>query len=79
MKRQHTMRLVRDYESGAQEWVCDECDRHFAMQADPFKRIIFKPGNDLVAHTGGTVGAGMSVEVKRDESGEMPNGSETLH
>lgn len=79
MQHQHAMRLVRNHESGAQEWVCDECDRHFAMQVNPFKRIIFRPGNDLVAHTGGAMGAGMSVDVKPDENGGMQNGSRTLH
>lgn len=71
MKPHHVMRLVRKHESGAQEWICDECDRHFAMQTNPFKRIIFEPGNDLVAHMGGALGAGISVNVKPGEDSGM--------
>lgn len=76
MKEQHSMRLVKKHETGVQEWSCDECERHFAMQSDPFKIIVFKQGNELVTHTGGAMG---NVNIKAGENNGRKKGGQTLH
>lgn len=56
-EEQHLMEVKKTFPSGAQEWYCPTCGRHFIIQWPPnYKRIILDEGNELAAHAGGTDG-----------------------
>ncbi len=47
----HKLVLVKKYETGAEEWYCPSCGRHFVMQWDPeYQRVIFVSGDETVVH-----------------------------
>ncbi|BCX05727.1 MAG: hypothetical protein KatS3mg053_3665 [Candidatus Roseilinea sp.] len=49
---EHVMTLVKTYPSGADEWICPQCGRHFVMQWPPhYKRIILQAGDEHVYHS----------------------------
>ncbi len=52
---QHQMIVVNSYTTGAQEWYCPSCGRHFILQWPPnYKRIILEEGDKQAAHAGGS-------------------------
>lgn len=52
-KQKHEMRMVTTHPSGAEEWVCPECGRHFIAQWSPnFRRVILESGDEMTVHTG---------------------------
>ncbi|HEX8858815.1 MAG TPA: hypothetical protein VGC06_06905 [Actinomycetes bacterium] len=60
--------------SGAQEWLCQECGRHFVVRWPPhFDRLVLQEGDGTAEHFGrmGDV-ALQSVQVS-PPSGERPN------
>ncbi len=51
---QHQMVILNTYSTGAQEWYCPTCGRHYILQWPPnFKRIILEEGNAQIVHAGG--------------------------
>jgi len=48
----HQMTLRRKYPTGAQEWVCPECDRRFLLQPEPYKKIVMVAGDEFAMHSG---------------------------
>ena len=50
--QQHEMFLDKTYPSGAEEWYCPTCGRHFVMQWPPkYKRIVLNGGDEYAAHS----------------------------
>ncbi len=77
---QHQMVVKNTFPSGAQEWYCPTCGRHFIIQWPPnYKRIILDEGDEQAAHAGGTDGLVMGppdilpAEPERDPM--LNNGS----
>jgi hypothetical protein len=68
-QQQHRVDRIKTHESGATEWKCDECGRHFVMQFEPYKRIILAKGNEEVSHCGGML-SGMTIGVPNAGIGE---------
>lgn len=57
---QHQMVMKNSFPSGAQEWYCPTCGRHFIIQWPPnYKRIILDEGDKQAGHAGGTDGLTM--------------------
>jgi hypothetical protein len=53
---QHQMVVMNTYPTGAQEWFCPTCGRHYILQWPPnYKRIILEEGDNEAVHAGGTV------------------------
>ncbi len=78
---QHQMVVKNTFPTGAQEWYCPTCGRHFIIQWPPnYKRIILDEGDEQVAHTGGTDGlmmGSMDILPAEPERDPMPkNGSQ---
>ena len=69
MSECHTMKKLYSYTTGAQEWVCDDCGRHFLMQPEPFKRIVLTPGDEAIAHTGGMMSQAPTTAPAKPLSG----------
>jgi hypothetical protein len=39
--------------SGAEEWLCRECGRHFIVRWPPsFERVVLHPGDESATHVG---------------------------
>lgn len=58
----HVMMVAKRYENGTEEWVCPTCGRRFLLQWGPeHKRIILEPGDEAVAHSGGSGGVSMGA------------------
>ncbi len=54
---QHQMIVKNTYPSGAQEWYCPTCGRHFIIQWPPnYKRIMLDEGDEQASHSGGSGG-----------------------
>lgn len=52
-EQKHEMKLINTHPTGAEEWVCPECGRHFIAQWSPkFRRVILENGNEKIVHTG---------------------------
>jgi hypothetical protein len=40
--------------SGAEEWLCQQCGRHFIVRWPPrFERVVLHPGDESATHFGG--------------------------
>jgi hypothetical protein len=72
----HRMELKTIHPSGAEEWSCPECGRHFIAQWEPkFRRVILNQGEEQVNHVGQGM---MNVQVEsldrhaEDDLGEDP-------
>lgn len=72
--KQHHMVVKNTFPTGAQEWYCPTCGRHFIIQWPPnYKRIMLNEGDEQVAHAGGTDGVIMgSADVMRAEGDRDP-------
>ncbi len=68
--QQHQMVVKNTFPSGAQEWFCPTCGRHFIIQWPPnYKRIILDEGDEQAAHAGGTGGLVMGpADMVSDDS-----------
>jgi hypothetical protein len=65
----HQMKISNVHESGAQEWLCLECERRVIIKWSPtFKRIVLEPGDDHAIHTGayGGIELGKATTQKDD-------------
>ena len=52
-QQKHDMVLEKVYESGAEEWHCDQCGRKFIMQWEPaYRKIVLEVGNEHALHSG---------------------------
>ncbi len=70
---QHQMVVKNTFPTGAQEWFCPTCGRHFIIQWPPnYKRIVLDEGDEQATHAGGTDGLLMGsadvlpAETERD-------------
>ena len=65
--RQHIMQLKNTYPSGAEEWLCPECGRHFIMQFQPdYERLdiqVLEAGDEMTSHVGSSGG----VHIRNSE------------
>lgn len=69
MSEHHDMQRIETYPTGAEEWLCPTCGRHFVMHWQPFKRILLHAGDDHVFHAGSKGGVRMTpptVDVEED-------------
>jgi hypothetical protein len=80
----HKMKISNIHESGAQEWLCLDCDRRILVSWTPaFKRIVLEPGDDDAVHTGSFGG----IEITRAQAEKdnlsynlgPVNGSDIVH
>ncbi len=71
MSHTHRMTQIRVHESGATEWLCENCGRHFVMQAEPFKRIVLTAGDASAAHVGGLMSDDPEVAAADAPSGKL--------
>lgn len=63
----HQMQLRRTHASGAEEWRCTECERHFVVQWPPhYKKIVLVAGDADAIHTGGKGGLMLSAQAGDD-------------
>jgi hypothetical protein len=67
---EHQMVVKNTYPTGAQEWFCPTCGRHFILQWPPnYKRIVLDEGDEQAIHSGGTNGLVMgSPEINPSEA-----------
>jgi hypothetical protein len=50
---QHEMVHQGTDPSGAEEWLCQECGRHFVIRWPPdYERLVLDPGDEDAAHHG---------------------------
>jgi hypothetical protein len=80
----HQMKISNVHESGAQEWLCLECERRVLITWNPaFKRIVLEPGDEWAVHSGSFGGTllGESTVQKNDDNTVfwMPNHNNTHH
>jgi hypothetical protein len=80
----HQMKISNVHESGAQEWLCLECERRVLITWNPgFKRIVLEPGDERAVHSGSFGGTqlGESTVQKDDDSTffRLPNHNNILH
>jgi hypothetical protein len=65
----HQMTISNVHESGAQEWLCLECDRRIVVKWTPhFKRIVLEPGDDAAVHTGSYGGIEIGKATAKKEN-----------
>jgi hypothetical protein len=51
--RHHEMVHKGTDPSGAEEWLCQECGRHFVIRWPPnYDRLVLQPGDESAAHFG---------------------------
>jgi hypothetical protein len=65
----HQMKVSNVHKSGAQEWLCLECERRVLISWTPsFKRIVLEPGDEMAVHTGafGGIELGSAAAQKDD-------------
>lgn len=71
----HVMELVRTYASGAEEWHCPECGRHFLMQWPPhYKRIMLEAGDEMAMHSASK--GGLQMRATLSDPVEPPQSTE---
>jgi hypothetical protein len=80
----HQMKISNVHESGAQEWLCLECERRVLITWTPnFKRIVLEPGDEGAVHTGSYGGIEVekaAVQKEGFNSGfVLPNHKSILH
>jgi hypothetical protein len=81
----HQMKICKVYETGAQEWLCLDCERRILVSWTPaFKRILLDPGDDRAVHTGSFGGIELSGSGLQKDSFPTPylgtaNGPVRLH
>jgi hypothetical protein len=82
----HQMKISNVHASGAQEWLCLECERRVLINWTPaFKRIVLEPGDDRAIHTGAYGGIELGqAKTKKDDTfgpymGSPVNGKTILH
>ena len=70
----HALELVQNYPTGAQEWRCPTCDRHFVMRTEPvFKRIILNEGDPTASHSGSRNGVHIGLPSAPATDGASPD------
>ena len=62
MSEQHEMNRTKTHDTGVEEWLCDDCGRHFVIRPVPLSRIILNQGDEKIAHTGGVMNKIESVQ-----------------
>ncbi len=68
---QHQMVVKNTFPTGAQEWYCPTCGRHFIIQWPPnYKRIVLDEGDEQASHTGGAGGVSMGLSETKPEEAE---------
>jgi hypothetical protein len=74
----HGMMVKNTYPTGAQEFYCPTCGRHFIMQWPPeYKQIVLNEGDVQANHSGSTGGVMMgSADI---EAGEVRPDDQTPH
>lgn len=76
----HALDLVQNYPTGAQEWRCPTCDRHFVMHTEPtFKRIILNEGDASISHSGSRNGVQIGLQFAPDADGMSPELRDALN
>ena len=64
----HRMTMVHEYDTGAEEWLCDICGRRFIMMWPPnYKKIFLEYGDETAVHfgeKGGVTMGPMNVEPR---------------
>lgn len=61
----HQMVQVQTFLSGAQEFVCPACGRHFILQWPPdYRQIVLEEGNSSAIHVGSS---GKALESSTDD------------
>src|SRR5690349_7691125 len=70
----HTMTLVGQAESGAEEWACPSCGRRMLLRWPPnYQKLVLDEGDESAVHVGGKGGLQMSsVGVVASSAGEVP-------
>jgi hypothetical protein len=76
----HVLAHVSADSSGADEWLCPECGRHFIVRFVPdFDQLVLVPGDETVSHSGsqhGLVRAGPPIPAaapRADEPAPAPS------
>ncbi len=75
MCEQHEMNRLKTHDTGAEEWLCDDCGRHLVIRPEPLSRIILNQGNEKIAHTGGV----MNMATTTKDGIENEQAKNTLH
>lgn len=78
MSERHEMHQVCVYETGVEEWKCEQCGRHFLMQHEPFLRLILTEGTIDVSHYGSTGNVNVSINTESDDI-EIVESPQRLH
>ncbi|MGQ0575055.1 MAG: hypothetical protein ACT4RN_12750 [Pseudonocardia sp.] len=61
---QHVMELQGTLPSGAQEWSCPTCGRHFIVRWPPhYQRLVLTEGDVNAAHVGATGDVRLDADV----------------
>ena len=70
----HEMKRSTVYPSGAEEWLCNSCQRHFIVRWQPVCIIIELDAGDIkVGHRGSTGSTG-GLRFKSSEDKELDSG-----
>ncbi len=69
----HAMELVQVDATGAEEWYCPICGRHFQMRWPPdYAKVVLEPGDEYATHTGGKGGLQMGAPELLDAEAYLP-------
>ena len=73
MNELHEMHREKTYESGAEVWVCGECERKLLIQTQPFKKEVVKPGKASIRHIGVNENLGFSIQLQTQQKVHVHN------
>jgi hypothetical protein len=70
----HTMTLVGQAQSGAEEWVCPRCGRRMLLRWPPdYQKLVLEEGDESAVHVGGKGGLQVGgAEVAPSPAGQVP-------
>jgi hypothetical protein len=70
----HEMELLSTDETGADEWYCRICGRHFRMRWPPeYARVVLVAGDEEATHVGGKGGLHMGeLQVESAPEADQP-------